>query len=150
MNKRQRLLGALERLKNGTPERISPKRKITPTSVEDEAGVSRSLLRNNPDYVDIFNLVVIEKNKQKPDSENKKLSSSTITPETKAEIREYKSTIKGLRSEVSDWQQKYNELLARNAELTILIHDKRFTEFLNKSSTTEIKSKIDTIASRFK
>jgi hypothetical protein len=150
MNKRQRLLDALERLKNGAPERISQKRKITPTSVEDEAGVSRSLLRNNPDYADIFGLVVIEKNKHLPDGDTKKLSSSTITTDTKEEIKEYKSTIKELRSEVSDWQHKYNELLTRNAELTILIHDKRFTEFLNKSSTIDIKSKIDSIASRFK
>lgn len=56
-NTEKKLLEALERIKNGTPINISKDKKLSFSSVEDEALVSRSLSRH---YPQIFNKIKSE------------------------------------------------------------------------------------------
>lgn len=132
MTKKQKLIDAFERLKAGKPIRIDAKRKISPSAVEDEAGVGRSLLRNNEEYQDLFDQIVAEKKKQtrssKTKANNRPSSVDSAAKELRAELAKVKSDYKEL-------EQKYNNLIACNAELTQVIVEKRFEEHMKHISS---------------
>lgn len=132
MSKKQKLIDAFERLKSGNPIRISKSRKISPSAVEDEAGVSRSLLRNNDEYQDLFKQVVKAKKEQSQGVKlggNKKLSS--VDPD----IKELTQELEKSKSDIKALQKKYDKLLACNAELTQVILEKRFELHMDKISS---------------
>ncbi|AYM86864.1 hypothetical protein [Pseudoalteromonas agarivorans] len=140
MTKKQRLIDAFERLKAGKPIRISEERKISPSAVEDEAGVSRSLLRNNNEYEDLFKQIVEAKKAQSESVKtglNKKLSS--IDPV----VKELEHQLAKSKMEVKEWQKKYSKLLACNAELTQVILEQRFESYMSKVSSDEVDNVFD-------
>jgi len=132
MSKLQKLTDAFERLKMGNPIRISESRKISPCAVEDEAGVGRGLLSKNKEYEDLLEQIVWAKKKQSQgvkSGKNKNLSS--VDPR----IKELTQELEKSKSDKKVLQQKYDKLLACNAELTQVILEKRFELHMDKISS---------------
>ena len=132
MSKMQKLTDAFERLKSGNPIRISKSRKISPSAVEDEAGVGRSLLSKNKEYKYLLQQIVNAKRDQSQGAKsgnNKKLSS--VDPR----IKELTQDLEKSKSDKKALQKKYDKLLACNAELTQVILEKRFELHMDKISS---------------
>ncbi len=137
MTNREKLELAFERLLAGKPIRISPSRKISPTAVEDEAGVSRSLLRNNPDYHDLFDKIVKKKDKSAGKSE---LSSVDTEKKTlKDRLKKANADIALQKAKVDCLESKYSRLLACNAELASVVNEKRFEEHMRQISANSLE-----------
>lgn len=127
--KRQKIKDAIERIKAGVPLYIKASRKLSHSSVEDEAGVGKSILRTNG-YQDLFELVTDEKNNLKPNVSTTK--EGKLTSKVNNGTKELKAEIKGLKKELKELEKKYNLAIKYNAELTHVINTKRFTEQLDK------------------
>ncbi len=134
----EKLENAFLRLKEGKPIRTKANRKITPSSVEDEAGVSKSTLRNTETYRPLFKEIVDYKNSARANSQTNKgvegrLSSNNL------EVINLKKTNDELREKVNVQQQTIDFLVAANAELTALLSEKvsnkRLSEFLRSQET---------------
>jgi hypothetical protein len=140
MSTKQKLQDAFDRIKDGKPIRIDAKRKVSPASVEDEAGLGRSLLRNNEDYQDLFDEIVLAKKKQSRTSKITKGAKPTSIDPT---VRELKEALAKVKMSYNDLQIKYNNLIACNAELTQVIVQKRFQEHLGTISTNFVDNIVD-------
>lgn len=133
-----KLENAFLRLKQGNPIRTKANRKITPSSVEDEAGVSKSTLRNTEAYRSLFNEIVDYKNSVRRNSQSSK--SGEGKPSSKNEdMINLKKKIKDLRDKMNSKQQTIDFLVAANAELTALLSEKvtsnRLSQFLRSQET---------------
>ena len=133
-----KLENAFLRLKQGNPIRTKANRKITPSSVEDEAGVSKSTLRNTESYRSLFNEIVDYKNSVRRNSQSSK--SGEGKPSSKNEdMINLKKKIKDLRDKMNSKQQTIDFLVAANAELTALLSEKvtsnRLSQFLRSQET---------------
>ena len=128
--KRQKLKDAIERIKAGVPLYIKASRKLSHSSVEDEARLGKSILRTKG-YQDLFELVTNEKNKL-----NTNTSSVTkdgkLTSKADNGIKELKKKNKSLKKELRELENKYKLAIKYNAELTHVINTKRFTVQLDK------------------
>mgnify|MGYP000335373247 CR=1 FL=1 len=126
-NKRQVLCDALERLKAGKPERIDIKRKISPSTVEEEAGVSKSLLRNNPEYHDIFiEVTEIKKNLIEENLKQKNLKKGN-TPSNSSknlEVVELRKALTKANEKCKKLKIRSKVLIQANTELTLLLTKK--------------------------
>ena len=130
----ERLEAAFQRLKDGTPLLVDTKRKVNPASVEDEAGVARSTLRNTAAYSELFDRINIYKNSPKTpanplgsgDNSRTKLSSKN------PDITELKTKLKDKQRQLDESKELINFLVAANAELTALLTEKVITEKLNE------------------
>lgn len=131
----EKLDDAFKRLKEGKPIRVNASRKISPTSVEDEAGVARSTLRNTEIYKKLFDEIVDYKNtNQKLTTKGSNSKLTSIDPNEKALREKLNKTKQKLR----ELEEKYDKLLACNAELTQVILDQRFAEHMSKISTDSV------------
>lgn len=107
-NTEQKLLEALERIKQGNPINISKEKKLSFSSVEDEALVSRSLSRHYPE--------AFQKVKKEIElSKSKKifLSSSKDNPQAK----NLKEENEILKEQVKLLKKENDELLVVNVSL---------------------------------
>lgn len=132
-----KLQNAFTRLKEGQPLRINPRRKITPSSVEDEAGLPKSTLRNTPAYRTLFEEIVLYKNSQK-NNKNKTSNVSKISS-INNDVTELRKTNKELREKLNKKQKEIDFLVASNAELTSLlnqnVNSKRLEEFIRSQQS---------------
>lgn len=117
---RERLESALERLIKGEPLNVSINRKISPAALEDEAGVGRSLLRNNPEYLDIFERTVEAKNAQRLAA---KKCDSVLQKATSVDqdLRTLRADLKVARERIKELEAMNHKLIQNNAELTFLL-----------------------------
>ncbi len=134
----EKLENAFLRLKEGKPIRTKANRRITPSSVEDEAGVSKSTLRNTEAYRSLFNEIVDYKNSARKNSSTNKATEGKLSSKNE-EMINLKKTIRELREKLNSKQQTIEFLVAANAELTALLSEKvankRLTEFLRSQKT---------------
>lgn len=142
----EKLENAFLRLKEGKPIRTKVNRKITPSSVEDEAGVSKSTLRNTESYRTLFNEIVSYKNSARKNSQTS--NASEDKPSSKdEEVIKLKKTIGELRAKVNGKQQTIDFLVSANAELTALLSEKvtnkRLNEFLRSQETVVQIDKVE-------
>jgi len=139
MNSEQKLRDALTRLKEGRPIRVSIDRKISLSSVEDEAGVGRSLIRQ---YPELHAEALKAKKAQKQDFLGQK--KTVDFDEIKKELDEVKQDLNEKKKEVSELRKAKNELIRTNAELftllNALVHKSRQAIELEDlvSSTTKV------------
>jgi hypothetical protein len=140
MTTKQKLIDAFERIKAGKPIRIDTKRKISPASVEDEAGLGRSLLRNNEDYQDLFDEIVLAKKNQARTSKTTKGGKPTSIDPT---VRELKEALAKIKTSYKELELKYNNLLICNVELTQVIVEKRFQEHLGTISSDAVNNVVN-------
>lgn len=133
-----KLENAFLRLKEGKPIRTKANRKITPSSVEDEAGVPKSTLRNTEAYRSLFNEIVDYKNSARRNSQTSKAAEGKLSSKNQDMIN-LRKTIRELRDIVNGKQQTIDFLVAANAELTALLSEKvtskRLSEFLRSQET---------------
>jgi len=134
----EKLENAFLRLKEGKPIRTKANRKITPSSVEDEAGLPKSTLRNTEAYRSLFNEIVDYKHSAIKNSQIERSVKGKPSSNNK-EMINLKKTIRELRDKVNDKQQTIDFLVAANAELTELLSEKvtnnRLNEFLRSQET---------------
>lgn len=114
MNSEQKLREALTRLTNGAPINISPERKISPSSVEDEAKVSRSLLRHYPD--------LHEETVKAKKAQRQGLLSQCVQQQKTEDIDQIKKELDKKKAEVSELRNANDELIRTNADLFILLN----------------------------
>lgn len=114
MNSEQKLRDALTRLKEGKPINISQDRKISLSAVEDEARVSRSLIRQ---YPDLHEEAIKAKKAQKQG-----LLSQNVRPKKTEDIDKIKKELAEKKSELSDLRKVNSELIRTNAELFVLLN----------------------------
>lgn len=141
-----KLENAFLRLKEGKPIRIKANRKITPSSVEDEAGVPKSTLRNTEAYRSLFNEIVDYKNSVRKSSQQSKASEGKLSSKNEDMIN-LRKTIRELRNKVDGKQKTIDFLVAANAELTALLSEKvtseRLSEFLRSQETVVQIDKVE-------
>lgn len=134
----EKLENAFLRLKEGKPIRIKANRKITPSSVEDEAGVAKSTLRNSEAYRLLFNEIVDYKNSARNNSQTSGAAAGKLSSKNN-EVINLKKTIRELRDKINNKQQTIDFLVAANAELTALLSekvtDKRLRAFLRSQES---------------
>ncbi|NOI34636.1 hypothetical protein F0250_11810 [Vibrio cyclitrophicus] len=114
MSSEQKLRDALTRLKEGKPINISPDRKISLSAVEDEARVSRSLIRQ---YPDLHEEAIKAKKAQKQG-----LLSQNVRQEKTEDIDKIKKELVEKKAELSELCKANNELIRTNAELFTLLN----------------------------
>ncbi|CAH6923201.1 hypothetical protein AB4562_16850 [Vibrio sp. 10N.222.54.A1] len=114
MSGEQKLRAALARLKEGKPVHVSPGKRISLSSIEDEAGVGRSLIRHYPDLHKEA-LDVIKAQKREP------LSSNT-RPEKAEDIDKIKKELVEKKAELSKLRKANSALIRTNAELFTLLN----------------------------
>lgn len=103
-----KLLEALERIKNGNPIHISKEKKLSFSSVEDEALVSRSLSRHYPEvFSKIKDEIALYKAKKMI------LNNSVETSQSKS-IKEENEILK---EKIKKLKQENEELLVTNVSL---------------------------------
>lgn len=127
----EKLQNAFLRLKEGKPLRIKADRKVTQSSVEDEAGVSKSTLRNTDAYSTLFDEIVAYKKSIKNNTKTSKTPKNKPSSINK-EVAELKNIIKELREKVNNKQQTIDFLVAANTELTALLSEKVTNKQLNE------------------
>lgn len=116
---RQALEQALERLRNGKPQRVKHGTSITAATVAKEAGVDRSTLYRNhePVLTDIRKL---------NDATPKKLLAAKRgeLEGTQAKVREYRAMVEELQAEMTAWARQNYALNQRIHELEGLIRQR--------------------------
>lgn len=104
----RKLIEALERIKNGNPINIDNNRKLSFSSVEDEALLSRSLSRH---YPEVFGMI----KKEIEISKSKKTISMLQLDENKRQSS--KDEILILKEQIKLLKQQNSELLIANVSL---------------------------------
>ena len=143
MDNRTKLEEALQRLIKGNPKNIDKNRKITPSAVEDEAKVSRSLLRSEI-YSDIFKETNLIKEEQKKKTSEKNNGSANKTTSVNPEVKAIKKELNKEKDKVRKLKETNQNLMQTNAELFSLLisidQDARLKKQLEKAvnSTTNV------------
>ncbi|OQK25772.1 hypothetical protein XM69_c12011 [Vibrio parahaemolyticus] len=118
---RKSLLDALQRMIEGIPVRVDKKRKISPTAVEEEAGVSKGNAYYSA-YKDILAKIKSAKENQK--STKAKAPFTSNIKGSGGEVIELREEVASLKSKLAECERKLNLAEKYNAELTYLINEK--------------------------
>lgn len=102
-----KLLEALERIKNGNPINIDKKKKLSFSAVEDEALLSRSLSRHYPEVFDKIKAEIILS------KEKKMVSNSPISEPESMKEENYR-----LKEKIKLLKKENEELLSANVSLS--------------------------------
>jgi len=149
MDNRTKLEEALQRLIKGEPKNIDKKRKITPSAVEDEARVSRSLLRSE-NYSDIFKETILRKEEQKKKTDEEYNRPANKTTSINSDVKAIKKELNNEKEKVRKLTETNQTLTQTNAELFLLLVsinqdarlNKQLEEAVNSTTNVNISSSI--------